>query len=144
MLRFLLIFFTLAAVLLGVLVFRSGRITASFFSDPRPAASPEESGASKPNDRIRFTVTPQPVRAMKALRFQVELQDYGDPQSVLVDLSMPHMVMGINQVNMKKKSAGVYEGAGIIPICPSGRKRWQAEIIIDHQVAGTFFFDVQY
>jgi hypothetical protein len=59
-------------------------------------------------------------------------------------LSMPNMVMGVNRVPMKKSSAGVYEGVGIIPTCPSGRKLWQASVIVDDQIAGHFFFDVQY
>ena len=144
MLRFSLIFFALATVLLSILVLRSGSIMASFFSDPRPASSPEENGASMSNDRVRFAVTPQPVRAMKPLLFQVILQNDGEPQSVMVDLSMPNMYMGTNQVTLIKSSPGVYEGVGIIPTCPSGRKLWQANVIIDNQVAGNFFFDVQY
>jgi hypothetical protein len=57
---------------------------------------------------------------------------------------MPDMYMGINQVSMKKSNPGVYEGVGIIPICPTGLKLWQADVIIDNQVAGNFLFDVQY
>jgi hypothetical protein len=142
--RFLLLFFALSAVLLGILVFQSGRTKATFFADPRPAAVPKAGGVSAPNDRVRLTVTPQPVRAMKLLHFQVDLQNDGEPQSVIVDLSMPNMVMGVNRVPMKKSSAGVYEGVGIIPTCPSGRKLWQANVIVDDQIAGHFFFDVQY
>jgi hypothetical protein len=81
---------------------------------------------------------------MKALHFQVDLQDGGKPQSVVVDLSMPDMYMGLNQVVMKESRPGVYEGVGIIPICPTGLTLWQASVIIDNQVAGDFFFDVQY
>jgi hypothetical protein len=142
--RFLLIFFALATVLLGTLTFRSGRIPVPFSPDPRPALSAQGNGVSIPNDRVRFTVTPQPVRAMKPLLFHVNLQNYGEPQSVMVDLSMPKMYMGMNQVTMKKSSPGVYEGVGIIPICPTGLKLWQASVIIDNQVAGSFFFDVLY
>jgi hypothetical protein len=145
MLRFLLIFFGLATVLLGILVFRSGRITTTHFTNPQqPAAAPRENGATKPDDRVRFTVTPQPVRAMKPLLFQVDLRDYEEPRSVIVDLSMPNMYMGLNQVALKKNNPGTYEGVGIIPICPSGLTLWQASVIVDNQVAGNFFFDVQY
>lgn len=144
MLRFLLIFFALATALFGILVFQSGRIRASFFSGPRPVVSPEENGAFLPNDRVRLSVTPQPIRAMKPLHFQVIVKDDGEPQSVMVDLSMPDMYMGMNQVAMKKNDPGVYEGVGIIPICPTGLTLWQASVIIDNQVAGDFFFDVQY
>lgn len=144
MLRFLLIFFALATALLGILVFQSGRIRNSFFTEPRPASSPQEKGAPMSNDRVGLIITPQPVRAMKPLHFQVDLQDEGEPQSVIVDLSMPNMYMGINQVKMKKSGPGVYEGVGIIPICPTGLTLWQASVIIDNQAAGDFLFDVQY
>jgi hypothetical protein len=144
MLRFLLIFFALATALLGILVFQSGRIRTSFFQEPRSAVSPQENGVFTPNDRVGLTVTPQPIRAMKALHFQVDLQDDGEPQSVMVDLTMPDMYMGLNQVTMKKSRPGVYKGVGIIPTCPTGLTLWQASVIIDNQVAGDFFFDVQY
>lgn len=144
MLRFLLIFFTLATALLGILVFQSGSIRSSFFTGPRPVLSPEENGAFMPNDRVGLTVTPHPIRAMKPLHFQVIVKDDEEPQSVMVDLAMPDMYMGLNQVAMKKSSPGVYKGVGIIPICPTGLTLWQASVIIDNQVAGDFFFDVQY
>jgi hypothetical protein len=144
MLRFLLIFFALATALFSILVFQSGRNKATFFAEPRPALSPQENGAFMPNDRVGLTITPQPIRAMKPLHFQVIVKDDGEPQSVMVDLSMPGMYMGINQVTMKKSRPGVYEGVGIIPICPTGLTLWQASVFIDNQVAGDFFFDVQY
>lgn len=97
-----------------------------------------------PNDRVGLTVTPQPIRAMKPLHFQVIVKGDGEPQSVKVDLSMPDMYMGLNQVTMKESRPRVYEGVGIIPICPTGLTLWQASVIIDNQVAGDFFFDVQY
>ena len=141
--RFLLIFFMVVAVIFSALALLPGRITAPVVADPRPAVSPENV-ASSPNERVRFAISPQPVRAMKLLLFRVTLHDYGEPQSVIVDLSMPNMIMGINQVTMKKSTSGVYEGKGIIPICPTGLKLWQARVIIDNQVTGQFFFDVHY
>ena len=144
MLRFLLIFFALATVLLSLLVVRSGRITASFLTDNSSTSPLEEKVTVIPDGRVQFTVTPQPVQAMKPLLFQVTVHNDREPQSVLVDLSMPDMYMGINQVTMRKSSPGVYEGVGIIPICPSGLKLWQASVIIDHQVTGNYYFDVQY
>jgi hypothetical protein len=81
---------------------------------------------------------------MKALHFQVNVKDGGEPQSVILDLSMPDMYMGLNQVTMKQSRPNVYKGVGIIPICPTGLTLWQASVIIDNQVAGDFLFDVQY
>lgn len=140
--QFMLIFVAFATVLLCALVLRSGIISAPFGVDSAPVASSEEHGVPVPNDRVRFTVTPQPVRAMELLSFRVDLKEYSDQQSVIVDLSMPNMIMGINQVTMKKSSPGVYEGQAIIPTCTTGRTLWQARVIVDNQVAGNFFFDV--
>jgi hypothetical protein len=146
MLRFLLIFFGLATLLLSILMLRSGKMMASFFNDPQPvpASTMEKMEAAPPNDRVRFSITPQPVQAMKPLLFQVILQNDEAPQSIMVDLSMPKMFMGLNQVTLKKSTPGIYEGVGILPTCPSGRKLWQASVIIDQQAAGNFFFNVQY
>lgn len=144
MLRFLLIFFALATALLGILALQSGRIRDVSFARPQPALSPQENGVFMPNDRVGLTITPHPVRAMQPLHFHVDLQEDGEPQSVIVDLSMPNMYMGLNQVTMKKSRPGVYKGLGIIPICPTGLTLWQASVIINNQVAGDFFFDVQY
>ncbi len=140
--QFLLIFFALATVLLCALVLQSGRLTAPFVADPAPVVSPEDDVVPMPNDRVRFTITPQPVRVMELLSFRVELQDFGEPQVVIVDLSMPNMIMGFNQVTMKKSNPGVYEGQTIIPTCTTGRTLWQARVIVDNQVAGNFFFNV--
>ncbi len=144
MLRFLLIFFAIAGMLLSALVLQCERKKGSFNTVPRPASSPQQNGVFTPNERVGITVTPQPIRAMKPLHFQVDLQDDGEPESVIVDLSMPDMYMGLNQVTMKEIRPGVYEGVGIVPICPTGLTLWQASVIIDNQVAGDFFFDVQY
>ncbi len=142
--RFLLIFFAFAAVLLATLALQCGEEKRAYSTAPRQEVSPEGNRGSMPDERVRFRVTPQPVRAMKPLHFQVDLQHYGEPQSVMVDLSMPHMIMGVNRIAMKKSSPGVYEGVGILPICPSGRKTWQASVIIDNHVASEYIFDVQY
>jgi hypothetical protein len=144
MFRFLLIFFALAGMLFAVLVVQCERRKDLFATNSRPALSPEQNGVFTPNDRVGLTITPQPLRAMQPLYFQVNLRDDGEPGSVMIDLSMPDMYMGLNQITMKKSIPGVYKGTGIIPICPTGLKLWQASVIIDNQVAGNFFFDVQY
>ena len=51
--------------------------------------------------------------------------------SVRLDLSMPHMFMGRNQPVLKQVKDGRYEGKGIITRCASGRKTWQADVVVE-------------
>ncbi len=93
---------------------------------------------------ISFGIEPRPVKAMESLYFRVKLTNYKNPQSIIVDLSMPEMSMGYNQVSLEKTGLDTYEGRGIIPACPSGRRLWKASIIINDKVEESFLFNVHY
>jgi hypothetical protein len=93
---------------------------------------------------MSFGIEPRPVRAMGALYFSVKLKNYENPRSIIVDLSMHGMAMGSNQVLLKKTDKNAYEGHGIVPVCPTGKKLWKAGIIIDDKLEETFSFNVQY
>jgi hypothetical protein len=43
---------------------------------------------------------------------------------------MPGMFMGKNRPALKQVSDGRFEGKGVITTCPSGKKTWQAEVIV--------------
>jgi len=45
---------------------------------------------------------------------------------------------------MQKSGKDIYGGAGIIPACPSGRRLWEADVIIDGRTEGVFLFNVDY
>ncbi len=97
---------------------------------------------------VTFDITPKPVAAMRELSFRVNLKGKTGPiadASVLIDLSMPGMYMGNNQVKLSARNGG-YEGTGIIVRCPSGKKTWQADVVIrsSNKIARTgFIFEVQ-
>lgn len=93
---------------------------------------------------ISFGIEPMPVKAMESLYFRVKLTNYKNPQSIIVNLSMPKMSMGYNQVSLEKRGLDTYEGRGIIPACPSGRRLWKASIIINDKVEESFLFNVHY
>ena len=83
---------------------------------------------------VEFDIMPKPVAAMSDLSFAVTLTRRGTPaadvSSVMLDLSMPGMVMGKNQPAMKGAGAGRYGGKGVIIRCASGKKTWQAEVTV--------------
>ena len=82
------------------------------------------------NTRIELDILPRPIRAMTDLTFVVSLSKNGKPIAdalIQIDLTMPGMSMGKNQVRLKMVSNGRYEGQGIITRCMSGRKNWKAE-----------------
>ena len=119
-------------------------------SNERRTATPEcdfdtgpcvsESGEKK----IFLDIEPKPVTVMTELNFEVRLENFDNPQSVALELSMPGMSMGLNRINLIKDSGAGYRGTGIIPRCASGKKLWKATILIDGQTGGEFLFHVHY
>ena len=94
---------------------------------------------------VTLTVTPQPVKAMQDLLFQVtftgKLQSNTMPY---IDLGMPGMNMGPNRVQLKSAGIANYAGQGVIVRCPSGRRTWQATVTIPDIGQTEFIFDVIY
>ena len=78
---------------------------------------------------LTFTLTVQPCETL--------------PASLLLDLSMPGMMMGKNQVTLLKKSNCIYEGKGVIVRCMSGRTLWRVTIISDELHNPAFTFNVR-
>jgi hypothetical protein len=83
--------------------------------------------------QIVFDVNPKPVNVMTDLVFTIAVEKSGKPVTdadVTLDLTMPGMFMGINRPLMKHMKDGVYEGKGVIPVCPHGGKIWKAEVTV--------------
>lgn len=88
---------------------------------------------------------PKPVYAMKEIEFFLTLENSSleDPE-ILLDLTMPAMYMGENQVSLKKISNGVYSGKGVFPECTMDDRLWNIKILIkdkNHQKLDT---DIQF
>ena len=66
-----------------------------------------------------------------------------DLRLILLDLSMPGMQMGKNQVTLFKKNACLYEGKGIIVRCMSKRTLWQVKILSDELKNTAFTINVR-
>ena len=95
---------------------------------------------------VTLAVTPQPVKAMQDLLFQVAFTGKLPPSSKLpyIDLGMPGMNMGPNRVQLKSTGNATYEGSSVIVRCPSGRRTWQATVTIPDVGQTDFIFDVVY
>ena len=93
---------------------------------------------------VTLNIEPKPVHAMKELTFSVTVTPCDKlPETMLLDLSMPGMQMGKNQVTLVKKSACLYEGKGVIVRCMSGRTLWQATILSRELNNSAFTFNVR-
>jgi hypothetical protein len=65
------------------------------------------------------------------------------PDTLVIDLGMPGMVMGRNQTVMKRTSGCTWKGTGIVVRCMSGRTLWQATILSEALNNTAFTFDVK-
>lgn len=85
------------------------------------------------NITVIFDISPKPVKTVSDLIFCVELHrgvtSVPDAE-VNLELSMPGMYMARNKVILEHKGKGRYEGKGVIVRCPSGRKKWKADVVI--------------
>ncbi len=103
---------------------------------------------------VLFSAEPLPLQAFKETTFIVQIKGKEvKPQLLLsppteeliLDLTMPGMYMGKNQVVLKKEKGTLrYTGKGIIPRCPSGKTLWEARVIIPERGTVTFRFHVKY
>ena len=95
---------------------------------------------------ITLDISPKPVLHMKELTFTVSFSDDSPPIAsdlLVLDLSMPGMDMGKNQVTLERNAARRYSGTGIIVKCPSGRTLWRATVLLSENLKPAFTFNVR-
>ncbi len=126
-------------------------LTATFAAAAAPCAI-QQGACSFTTDSgmtVEFDIQPKPVRAMSKLDMLVSVKENGKPVTdafVKLDLTMPGMYMGKNSPDMKHSANGRYEGKGIITRCMSGKKTWQADVIVERggtRQSASFVFEVQ-
>lgn len=94
---------------------------------------------------VTLDILPRPVTAMTDLTFNITLENLAPESDPFIDLGMPGMKMGPNQVLLHKTSEDVfYTGTGVIVRCPSGRTLWQANVTIPGVGKSAFTFHVVY
>jgi hypothetical protein len=95
-------------------------------------------------ETVTLEILPRPVTAMQDSTFIVTLSGKQPERTVYIDLGMPAMKMGPNQVRLKPAGNGVYKGQGVIVRCKSGRRTWFANVVIPGAGQVKFVFDVVY
>jgi len=93
---------------------------------------------------VSLEITPRPVKAMQDLVFKVSITGASPAEPPHIDLGMPAMKMGPNQVALKPTGPGTYEGTGVIVRCKSGKRTWFANVIVPGSGEVKFIFDVIY
>ncbi len=94
--------------------------------------------------RVELDILPKPVKAMQELTFRVSVSGVPLSEPPFIDLDMPGMEMGPNQVSLKQVNATTYEGRGVIVRCPSGKRIWKATVVLPDTGQAEFVFDVVY
>jgi hypothetical protein len=83
---------------------------------------------------VTVQLAPRPLRTMRELQVTVTVRDAAgapvDGAHVAVGFEMPGMEMGENVVVLDGAGAGRYAGKGVIVRCVSGRRDWQARILV--------------
>jgi len=81
---------------------------------------------------------------MKELTFIIKVQPYTSlPDTLMLDLDMPDMHMGKNQITLTKQSGDTFQGKGIIVKCRSGHTLWQATLLSSQLKNPSFTFNVR-
>ena len=96
--------------------------------------------------RVTMDIGPKPVQHMQELTFEVSVTGKSStvlPDTIHLDLSMPGMEMGKNEVTLRKTGENRYSGTGIIVKCPSGRTLWRATLLISETLKPSFTFNVR-
>ena len=93
---------------------------------------------------MSLDITPRPVKAMQDLVFKVSIKGAAPSKPPHIDLGMPAMKMGPNQVALKPTGNGTYEGTGVIVRCKSGKRTWFANVVVPDAAEAKFIFDVIY
>ena len=93
---------------------------------------------------VSLEIVPRPVKAMQDLVFKVSIAGAPPAKHPHIDLGMPAMKMGPNQVLLKPTGPGTYEGTGVIVRCPSGKRTWFANVIVPGSGEVKFIFNVIY
>jgi len=133
------------SVLMGLLVF-GGWIAPATAADSIINCDAHKGVCSQSSGdlTVSLEIAPRPVKAMQDLVFKVSIQGVSPAKTPYIDLGMPAMKMGPNQVALKPTGPGTYEGTGVIVRCKSGKRTWFANVIVPETGEVKFIFDVIY
>ena len=123
-------------------------VSCSSGTDAVPDCNPHAGTCTKQagDYTIMLDISPKPVPHMKELTFELSFSSDSPPISsdtLLLDLSMPGMDMGKNEVVLRRVGESRYSGKGIIVKCPSGRTLWRATLLLSENLKPAYTFNVR-
>ena len=92
-----------------------------------PCKQPLPSGGE-----VTLSIGPRPVRAMQDLEFTVTVTPASAAAGaeVAIVLTMPGMYMGETRAALAPAGEGVFRGKGVVVRCSSGRRDWNADVLV--------------
>jgi len=135
------------SISIGILIFGGwGSKKPAFAGDAKINCDAHKGACSQSsgNLTVSLEISPRPVKAMQDLVFKISIQGVSPTKTPHIDLGMPAMKMGPNQVALKSTGPGTYEGTGVIVRCKSGKRTWFANVIVPEAGEVKFVFDVIY
>lgn len=91
---------------------------------------------------VTLEIKPRPLAAMRELEFIV-MAPFTDTRELKIELAMPGMVMGQNNITLARAAHGLYSGRGVIVRCPSGNTLWLAKVTDGETLLAEYRFDVR-
>ena len=83
--------------------------------------------------RLRLELAfPARVRALQPFTMELTLRGMAPVDSVVVEMNMEDMDMGVNRFVLKPAPGkeGVWQGTAMLPACMSGRSDWVADVTV--------------
>jgi hypothetical protein len=103
----------------------------------------QECRVALPDGRtLGFTIAPRPIVPLRPLELTV-LLDGPAPQEVRLDLNGADMEMGLSRAMLHAEAPGRYVGRTSLPLCVTGRMRWQATLHL-RESGGTLSLPFQF
>ncbi len=95
--------------------------------------------------KVTISVEPAPPVPMKETVFIVKIEGKEIlSENLIMNLTMPGMYMGKNQIVLRRVAANFFMGSGVIPVCPEGGTFWNAEVFLSPGETVRFGFNVKY
>ncbi len=92
---------------------------------------------SQSGSRVVSLFFPATIHYLQPFEMQVVATGFGPNEitRVTVSFAMSDMDMGINRFGLRKEklqnATSVYSGSGMLPVCVSGRRDWQATVELE-------------
>lgn len=93
--------------------------------------------------QVRLGLRPQPVPLLEPIRVEVVVHGIG-AERVELDFAGADMDMGPNRVSLKSEGDNRFAGTATLPVCVSGRMRWQVAVLFSagrQRVGVPFMFE---